>query len=101
VSSILHLKNREPITWACACGLMNLIGERYCFPRSKKRRIREKRAKRERNYRYKPTAYRAPENTIYCHPSIAARLRAELPPNESSSSASAPTARPVRKEDVR
>lgn len=55
--------------------------EQYRFPRSKKKRIRNKWAKRERNYKYTPMAYRAPENTIYCHPSIAARLRAEIPPN--------------------
>jgi hypothetical protein len=52
--------------------------EQFRFPRSGKRRIRNKWANRERNYRYTPMAFRAPENTIYCHPSIAERLRSEL-----------------------
>jgi hypothetical protein len=49
------------------------------FPHSKKRRIRAKWTKRECNVRYEPRAFRYGENTIICHPVIAARLRAELP----------------------
>jgi hypothetical protein len=48
------------------------------FPRSKKRRIRAKWENREENWRYEPRAFRHGENTIICHPSIAARLRASL-----------------------
>jgi hypothetical protein len=50
----------------------------FRFPRSKKKRIRAKWAKREENVRYKPTAYLAPENTIYCHPKVARQLRSQL-----------------------
>ena len=53
-----------------------LLRIQFRFPRSKKKRIRAKWAKREENVRYKPTAYLAPENTIYCHPLIAAKLNA-------------------------
>lgn len=65
--------------------------EQFRFPRSKKKRIRNKWAKRERNYKYTPMAFRGPENSIYCHPSIAARLRASLP-NEEVSHAAPPAA---------
>lgn len=53
-----------------------LLRTQFRFPRSKKKRIRNKWTKREENVRYKPTAYLAPENTIYCHPLIATKLRA-------------------------
>ncbi len=49
----------------------------FRFPRTKKRRIRNKWLKREENVRYLPTAYLAPENTLYCHPAFTQRLRAE------------------------
>lgn len=25
------MKNTEPLTWACQCGQMNLLGDRTCF----------------------------------------------------------------------
>jgi hypothetical protein len=51
------------------------------FPRSKRKRIRRKWAQREENVRYEPRAYRYQNDTLICHPSIAKRLREELPPN--------------------
>ena len=46
----------------------DLIGEnkQFRFPRSKKRRIREKWAKNDKNYRVIPKIYRIGD-VIYCH----------------------------------
>lgn len=52
----------------------------FRFPRSKKKRIRNKWIKREENVRYEPRAYRF-QGQVICHPSIAKRLREEFPPN--------------------
>ena len=45
-------------------------------PRTKKRRILRKWKLREENVRYKPLMFKTDANTIICHPSIAAKLRA-------------------------
>ena len=53
------------------------------FPRSKRKRIRRKWAQREENVRYEPRAYKMDAGRkIICHPSIAKRLREELPLND-------------------
>lgn len=48
------------------------------YPRSKKKRIRAKWAKRERNVRYEPRIY-CSGNAYYCHPTLYNRLRSEIP----------------------
>jgi hypothetical protein len=48
------------------------------FPRSKKKRIRNKWAKREENYRVSPRIYRL-GGDLYAHPSIYQRLLREIP----------------------
>lgn len=55
-------------------------GPQFRFPRSKKKRIRNKWAKRDENYRWTPTAYRMGD-TFIAHPSWVARLRAEMVDN--------------------
>lgn len=49
------------------------------FPRSKKRRTREKWANRECNVRYEPRAYQTDDGRVFAHPSFVARLRQEIP----------------------
>lgn len=60
---------------------MNIITSNLCvtrrqfrFPRSKKRRIRNKWAARRENWKETPTAYLA-NGVLYCHPLIAGKLR--------------------------
>ena len=48
--------------------------KQWRFPRSKKRRIRKKWAKDEKNFKYEPKAYKV-GGTLYCHPSLATKLR--------------------------
>ncbi len=50
--------------------------QQFRFPRTKKRRTRAKWAAREQNFRSTPTAWSL-GTTLYCHPAIAARLRAD------------------------
>lgn len=52
--------------------------KQYRFPRSKKKRIRNKWAKREQNYRYIPRIYQLGD-AIYAHPSLYQRLLREIP----------------------
>jgi hypothetical protein len=63
---------------------LSIISSAHCvervqfrFPRSKKRRIRNKWTGREANVRYEPRAYQS-GRTIYAHPSFVAQLQAEL-----------------------
>jgi len=52
--------------------------KQFRFPRTKKRRVRAKWSKRERNFKYIPKAFWV-GNQIICHPSIYAQLRREFP----------------------
>lgn len=54
--------------------------KQWRFPRSKKRRTRNKWTKREENVRYEPRAFQLVNepNKIFCHPEFAAQLRREL-----------------------
>jgi len=53
------------------------LTEQYRFPRSRKRRIRKKWARRSENHRASSKAYLLPDGTVVCHPTLAVRLRME------------------------
>ena len=44
------------------------------FPRTKKKRIRNKWAKQEKNFVYNPTAYYIGNDSLICHPSFYYKL---------------------------
>ena len=52
-------------------------GPQFRFPRSKKKRIRNKWAKRDRNYRWEPHGYMVDDKFIV-HPAYMAKLRTEM-----------------------
>lgn len=52
---------------------LNMV-EQFRFPKSRKKRIRKKWSKRLENWRPMRTAY-VYENTVICHPKLAAALR--------------------------
>ena len=55
----------------------NLV-EQFRFPRTKKRRIRNKWAKRSYNFRPARHALQMGADTLICHPTLAAKLRRQL-----------------------
>ncbi len=63
----------------------NLI-EQFRFPRTKKRRIRNKWAKRNENYRPARHGYMM-AGALYCHPKFTAALREQIRPDPVVSSA--------------
>ena len=52
-------------------------GEQFRFPIHRKKRALKKWAKRDENYRLVPQCYRVGES-VYCHPSIAGKLKLEI-----------------------
>lgn len=55
------------------------LREQFRFPRTKKRRIRRKWAKRSKNWRaITNRAFQMPDGSIVCHPVFAAKLRQHL-----------------------
>jgi hypothetical protein len=62
------------------CGIRVVVSEaamqktQFRFPRSKRKRIRKKWAKRDCNYKYTPGAYMIEGNMLVCHPVVHAQL---------------------------
>lgn len=83
----LNFKPPSPIVMAqmAFLGGIRIVESKHCqerkqyrFPRSKKKRIRNKWSSREENFRYIPTVIQI-DGELMAHPSILQRLREEVP----------------------